>query len=833
MHAACSTLRQYYYHLFIIIVMLFALISANIAVIAVASWYVVFVLRRTRRRYHTLQESAGEAVVVIGKNGKLIHASKSIYKVLGYTVKEIMKVDITTLAHPDDVASLSVIMDKVMSLPGVPVKGHTGRMLHADGSWHWYEAVVTNMLHDRDIKGIVDNFRDVTETMIARERSSNANRLYGFISQINQAIVQTSSESELFAETCRIATDFGNFKMVWVGIFNAERTTVTLSKGCGIPDEELEKFMGAEVKSQGPMSQVLLTGNSFVCNDIADFHHDGWQDFANANGIASFMILPLRKAGEIMGTLSLYSASANLFNEQECKLLEEVAGDISFALNAFERERSRDRAERRLQASEQRLKEAQSIAHVGSFEIDFSTGLSIWSEELCRIYGFEVSNNIHPYMDWFTMVYPDDIQHVKQVTFLARKSLQPSAFYHRIVRMDGSIRHIFSQGEYNLDEAGNPVGMHGVAHDITEIKESESARYQSEQNLQLIMDLIPQGIFIKDLEGKYLFVNESFASLYGVSATEFLSDSSHQNVEVMYDRDVFLKQDQKVILTGEALTIPEMPVTGIDGSTRYFYTVKVPYTLSGNSGRAMLGIALDITAQKEAELERTRLINELLKRNNDLEQFSYMVSHNVRAPLSNIMSLISLLDPTLGGQGFVELHAALITSTDKLDSVIMDLNQILNLDNELTEHVELVHFSELVENIKVSIANLIHNSGIELTTDFSAVEIIPSFKSYLYSIFYNLILNSIKYRRAGVKSKLHISSAVDGDSLLLSFSDNGLGIDLVKFGDQLFGLYKRFHPGTEGKGMGLYMVKVQVEKLKGNISVESEVGVGSTFTIRF
>lgn len=813
--------------------MLVLILTANVIVAALLWWYLRGFLRRMKKRYHALQENAGDAVVVIGANGKLVHASASVQKVLGYSVREIMRLDIGSLAHPDDVGALSEIMAQVMAQPGVPVKGHTGRMLHGDGSWHWYEAVVTNMLHDGDIRGIVDNFRDVTLTVQAQERTVNANRLYGFISQINQAIVQTAREDHLFEKTCRIAADFGSFKMVWVGLFSPDRTMVTLSKGCGISDGDLDMFANAQVWQGGPMSKVIETGASYVCNDISGFHHDLWRLFADSNGIGSFMVLPLSKSGEIIGTLNLYSVSPGLFSAQEITLLEEVAGDISFALNAMERERSRLSAEKRLRASELRLKQAQLIAHVGSFELDFSTGMSIWSEELCRIYGFSESDNVHPYMDWFSMVHPDDLQHVREVTALARETLQPSAIHHRIVLGDGSIRHIYSQGEYDLDIDGNPLGMHGVAHDITQFKESEGARYRSEQNLQLIMDLIPQGIFIKDIMGSYQFVNESFAALYGVSAAEFMGEAHPQYVELEGEREAFLSQDQQVILSGETLTIPELPFTDASGKTRYFYTVKVPYALSGDSVKGMLGIALEITAHKEAELERTRMLGDLQRRNKGLEQFSYVVSHNLRAPLANIMSLISLLDPPEGEGHSGQVHDALMVSTRRLDSVIMDLNQILTLDHEFTEAMERVHFLALVDDIRIAIANLIQSSGLELSCDFSQVEHIHCFKSYLHSIFYNLILNSIKYRRADTMATLHISSALDNGKLSLSFSDNGMGIDIDKYGGQLFGLYKRFHPGIEGKGVGLYMVKMQVEKLGGAITVESRVGNGTTFTILF
>jgi signal transduction histidine kinase len=106
-------------------------------------------------------------------------------------------------------------------------------------------------------------------------------------------------------------------------------------------------------------------------------------------------------------------------------------------------------------------------------------------------------------------------------------------------------------------------------------------------------------------------------------------------------------------------------------------------------------------------------------------------------------------------------------------------------------------------------------------------------KSYLYSIFYNLISNSIKFRQKQVPCIIEIKSNLLKNNVELIFTDNGMGIDLKKKGDHIFGLYKRFHPHTEGKGMGLFMVKTQVETLSGKISIESEVNKGTQFRIEF
>ncbi len=106
-------------------------------------------------------------------------------------------------------------------------------------------------------------------------------------------------------------------------------------------------------------------------------------------------------------------------------------------------------------------------------------------------------------------------------------------------------------------------------------------------------------------------------------------------------------------------------------------------------------------------------------------------------------------------------------------------------------------------------------------------------QSYLHSIFYNLLTNSIKYRTPGIPPAIGIRSETRAGTLVITFEDNGLGIDLVKKGEQVFGLYKRFHHHIEGKGMGLFLVKTQVELLGGKISIESKENAGTKFTITF
>jgi PAS domain S-box-containing protein len=774
--------------------------------------------------HNALIENAGDAIIISTTQGKTIYASPSVKKVIGYTVEETLKLDLFTIVWPEDLPAVQQLMERALANPGVPIKDDATRVLHKDGTWHWYESIVTNMLHDPDIAGIVDNFRDVTEQVEAEKKLITANRLYAFISQINQALVHADNEQTVFREACRIAVESGEFKMAWIGLVDTAINSISLTASYGMPEEDKPLFFNLVYDNDWPIANILRTSTSFICNDIErDLNLPQWKDYAAARGLQSFMMLPIRKAGKIVGALSLYSGQKHLFDRQEIRLLEEVAADISFAMDVFEKEALREKAEQKMRHSEQRLNEAQAIAHVGSWELDFASGVAVWSDEALRIYGLSPDENQQSFQSWLSFVHPDDMDYVMAEIKKSQTSLSSSNLYHRIIRKDGVIKHLYSTTEFDFKD-GKPVGVHGVCHDITNIRISEEAREQADANLLLIIDLIPQSIFVRTLDGRYLFVNKTFAATYGLTPEELMnrSDSGEFKTD-----PIFLQNDKEVIDTGVAKTIPELKYTSPDGNARVYYDLKVPFTVPGKNETAVLGIVLDITEQRALNAN-------LLQRNKDLEQFSYIISHNLRSPVANILGLAEVLQNT---DVIAEDEKAIIKkirfSVKKLDRVINDLNYILEFKNQDMQQKEWVNFACLLADIKLSLAGDIENEDVQIIGEFEGAMGMHTVKSYLYSIFYNLISNSIKYHQPGIAPVITISSSSADNKVYLNFKDNGIGIDMQTSGKHMFGLYKRFHFHIEGKGMGLYMVKTQVDALHGKIAVDSEVGKGTEFTMEF
>jgi len=228
------------------------------------------------------------------------------------------------------------------------------------------------------------------------------------------------------------------------------------------------------------------------------------------------------------------------------------------------------------------------------------------------------------------------------------------------------------------------------------------------------------------------------------------------------------------------------------------------------------------------------VIENLSKQNQDLEQFSYIISHNLRAPVARILGLVSIFDRSeihipLNQEIFNYLEKA----TFSLDEVIKDLTQIISIRKNLTSIKEKVNIKNELDIVLSYFTEQIEEHDIEIIYHFQ-IESINSIKSYLQSILFNFVSNAIKYKSNKRPLVIKISSQTVDNFVCLSIKDNGIGMNLTNVDSyKIFGLYQRMHDHVEGKGLGLYLVKTQVEFLNGEIEVESKLDVGTTFKVYF
>jgi PAS domain S-box-containing protein len=245
------------------------------------------------------------------------------------------------------------------------------------------------------------------------------------------------------------------------------------------------------------------------------------------------------------------------------------------------------------------------------------------------------------------------------------------------------------------------------------------------------------------------------------------------------------------------------------------------------------GMISDISERKKQEEEKSNLIKQLITQNNDLMQFSYIASHNLRGPVATLLGLVDLIEKEKKPESIKAISTHLLYSTRKLDDVIVDLTKILDIRAQQALAKESVDLAGTIENVREILSSQFNDSQAELILDLSESQSLFSIKSYLHSILYNLVANGIKYRSLNRKLSIRITSFKNEMGTGFTVTDNGLGIDLEKFRHKLFNLYQRFHSHVDGKGMGLYLVRTQTLALGGDIEVQSKLDEGTTFKITF
>jgi signal transduction histidine kinase len=231
--------------------------------------------------------------------------------------------------------------------------------------------------------------------------------------------------------------------------------------------------------------------------------------------------------------------------------------------------------------------------------------------------------------------------------------------------------------------------------------------------------------------------------------------------------------------------------------------------------------------------ELIKINKKLTANNSQLEQFGYVVSHNLRGPIARLLGLASLVNKkSLNDENNMLLDKIVEVSKD-LDLIIHDLNQVLQVQKGIGQELTVVGFDSKVRKSIQRLENKIEEKNAQITFDFEKAPEVKVVKPYFDSIIYNLLSNAIKYSKPGVKPEINISTEDSGDYILMKIADNGIGIDTVRYKEKLFGLYKRFHTHVDGKGLGLYMVKTQLEAMGGKIELVSAPNEGSVFNVYF
>jgi PAS domain S-box-containing protein len=378
----------------------------------------------------------------------------------------------------------------------------------------------------------------------------------------------------------------------------------------------------------------------------------------------------------------------------------------------------------------------------------------------------------------------------------------------------------------------NEIVFYGLISDITIVKEQEIRLKVADERYHFAVQASDRGVWDWDLiTNKVYYSSESMKILELtesdlVAAPEEWDERVHPddreeyygNINLHFENKIpFYETCHRVLCTGKYKWILDRG--------------KVIERDADGKPLRIVGTHTDISDQKEKEIELAKMLEIVNTQNNKLLNFAHIVSHNLRTHSGNIKSLLDLNNEGLLSDTDTMDNLKIVS--DELFSTIENLNELVSIYAEKESNMQLLKVNSFIEKVLDVLNESIKLKGIQVLNYVSSSVKVFCVPAYLESIMLNLVTNAIKYSDPNKDPKIIFTSETNDDFVVLNVKDNGLGIDLEKHNDSIFGLYKTFHHNNDARGVGLYLTKNQIENMGGKIEVESNLNVGTTFKVYF
>lgn len=383
------------------------------------------------------------------------------------------------------------------------------------------------------------------------------------------------------------------------------------------------------------------------------------------------------------------------------------------------------------------------------------------------------------------------------------------------------------------DQKENIIGAIVLSEDVTEKVITKNKTKEDQQLLKSLVDNLPMYIYVNDRESRKILVNQAICDFLGVKDQTTLLGKS--------DKELFgegigwssREEDLQVMSTLEPVMRRESTYINDNGETTTLMVSKIPLIGSDNKVRGLISLSLDISDRKQKEEELRGLINVTAQQNKKLINFAHIVSHNLRSHTANFSMLLELLINEKDDAERNKIIMMLTESSDNLLETLDNLNEVVAINTNTNLDKKPICLAAAVNKVMENLTGFLKNNNARITNEIPAETNVNAVPTYLDSILMNFITNGIQYKDPNRAPVVKLSIEKKSGYTILLIEDNGLGIDLDKYGNKLFGMYKTFHDNKDARGIGLYIAKNQIEAMKGKVSVQSVVGKGTIFKIYF
>ena len=475
---------------------------------------------------------------------------------------------------------------------------------------------------------------------------------------------------------------------------------------------------------------------------------------------------------------------------------------------------------------------AMDVARIGGWEVDLVNNTIYWSKVTKEIH--EVPQDFIPDLEKGINFYKEghDREMITAMVSEAIATGTPWDTELRIVTAKGNVKWVHAKGEAELVN-GKGVRLFGTFQDIDSRKRMELQNKVVNDRLAIATKAALIGIWDFDIVNNNLVWSDEMYPLYGIDKDDFRGVYDAWEATVHPEDKERAAEEVQMAIQGEKDLNFEFRIIRSDGSIRYIRGMgEIQRDADGNALK-MIGANWDNTEVRQSENRLKDLLSITTEQNDSLMNFAHIVSHNLRSHSSNLSMLTSFLDTEKEEQERERLIKMLLEASGSLDETVAHLNEVVQVKTEAADKIKDIKLYDTLKAVKKNLVVMLEEEGASCKLDVPKNIKIKAIPAYLDSIFLNLFTNSLKYRSHDRDLKLNIKARSRGDEILVSFNDNGQGIDLERHGSKIFGMYKTFHTHKDSKGIGLFITKNQIEAMQGRIQVESTVDKGTTFHLTF
>ncbi len=764
--------------------------------------------------------------------------------------------------YPVEIAEQYAGDDKGVISSGQALINREEHVVAADGTQGW---MLTSKFPLRDdygtVIGLVGIGRDITERKIAETRLRRLNRTLALLSDVNQAIIRRRTSSELFETVCRIAVTKGDFRMAWIGILDSVTQQVNSVAHAGIAEDylkRLEVFLNDTPRGHGPAATAFRTGNHVIVNDIEhDPRMTPWREDALSLGYRAVASLIFKVAGEMRGIFVLYADAPEFFDDEELKLLDEMAADIGFAMEFAENETQRQQAEKELKDHMQMVEGMRLFLQTTLDAFPANTAVLSSDGTIINVNAPWVkfadangaSSSLHyigqNYLTVCDMTEGESADHAASTVAGIRAVIDGSQeeFYLEYPCHSPFEKRWFAVRVTPFPELAPRSVV--VAHiNITERKLAEenlentnkgleqrvidrTAELQTaKERVEAILNSATDAILLVHNDLIIEQTNASFDKMFGCNPDDYFGRSLNL---LFHSSDAdFLTLMGEFTGVGKNLTL-DVKAQRKDGSV---FAAEVSLGIFSND--SFLCTIHDINARKELEQSLQATIAKEKELNELKTRFVSMASHEFRTPLATISAATETLSAyrhKLSDDQIDQKLKGILGQITRLTDIMDDVLRLARLQARRVEFKpELCDFDALCREIideYQSQPNISHRLLYELNSPVPRVQLD---KKLMRQIIGNLLSNAIKYspENKAVLVKLEYLDEV----LIFSVHDNGIGIPEA----DLSHIFEPFHRATnvgtiQGTGLGLVIAKESVDLHGGTITVTSGSEIGTTFTV--